>query len=102
LAEGGPVSAGTPYIVGEKGPELFMPSSAGTIIPNIDRPNIFGLESKGGGEVNNNYSISIHAVDAASFAELVERNPEVIVSQVTGAADSGHGGLRQSMRDIIR
>ena len=30
-AEGGPVSAGKPYIVGEREPELFVPNSAGTI-----------------------------------------------------------------------
>lgn len=34
LAVGGPVSAGTSYLVGEKGPELFVPSQAGRIIPN--------------------------------------------------------------------
>ena len=34
LALGGPVSAGTPYMVGERGPELFMPSRGGSIIPN--------------------------------------------------------------------
>lgn len=33
-AGGGPVHAGQSYIVGEDGPEIFMPSSAGTIIPN--------------------------------------------------------------------
>jgi len=33
-AEGGSVSGGTPYMVGEKGPEMFIPSSSGTIIPN--------------------------------------------------------------------
>ena len=33
-AMGGPVTAGQPYIVGEQGPELFMPSSSGTIVPN--------------------------------------------------------------------
>jgi hypothetical protein len=31
-AAGGPVNANTPYIVGEKGPELFMPKNAGDII----------------------------------------------------------------------
>ena len=31
-ADGGPVNANTPYIVGEKGPELFMPKNAGDII----------------------------------------------------------------------
>lgn len=33
-AAGGPVSSGTSYVVGERGPELFVPNTAGTIIPN--------------------------------------------------------------------
>jgi len=33
-ASGGPVSAGTPYMVGEKGPELVVPGRSGTVIPN--------------------------------------------------------------------
>jgi hypothetical protein len=33
-AMGGPVSAGTTYLVGENGPELFTPSSSGKVIPN--------------------------------------------------------------------
>lgn len=33
-AAGGPVSGGTTYLVGERGPELFTPSGSGNIIPN--------------------------------------------------------------------
>lgn len=33
-ALGGPVSGGTPYLVGERGPELFVPSVSGGIVPN--------------------------------------------------------------------
>jgi hypothetical protein len=33
-AAGGPVSAGKTYLVGERGPEMFTPSSSGSIIPN--------------------------------------------------------------------
>ena len=33
-ATGGPVAGGMPYIVGEKGPELFMPGRSGAIVPN--------------------------------------------------------------------
>lgn len=33
-ASGGPVAAGTGYIVGERGPELFVPKTAGNIVPN--------------------------------------------------------------------
>lgn len=33
-ASGGPVSANTPYMVGERGPELFIPNNSGSIVPN--------------------------------------------------------------------
>ena len=33
-AAGGMVAGGTPYVVGEKGAELFVPQTSGTIIPN--------------------------------------------------------------------
>ena len=33
-AAGGPVTGGSPYMVGEEGPELFVPHSSGAIIPN--------------------------------------------------------------------
>lgn len=33
-ANGGPVSRDTPYMVGERGPELFVPQIAGTVLPN--------------------------------------------------------------------
>lgn len=33
-ASGGPVTGGSPYIVGEKGPELFVPGASGNIVPN--------------------------------------------------------------------
>jgi len=33
-AAGGPVNTGSAYVVGEKGPELFVPTSNGNIVPN--------------------------------------------------------------------
>ena len=33
-ANGGSVSSGTPYLVGERGPELFVPGASGNIVPN--------------------------------------------------------------------
>jgi len=35
-AEGGPVQAGEPYVVGEKGPEVIIPHSDGNVISNDD------------------------------------------------------------------
>lgn len=47
-AIGGPVLANQPYIVGEKRPELFVPSTAGRIVPNL---NGVGRGSGGGGPI---------------------------------------------------
>jgi lambda family phage tail tape measure protein len=50
-ADGGPVSAGMPYIVGERQPELFIPHTAGTIVPSvagktINVTNIMNIDSR--------------------------------------------------------
>jgi hypothetical protein len=68
-ALGGPVMPNTAYLVGERGPELFIPSGAGSITPN---------NRLGGGATQVTYNIQ--AVDARSFKELVARDPEFIYS----------------------
>ncbi|CAB4174289.1 hypothetical protein UFOVP965_31 [uncultured Caudovirales phage] len=45
-ASGGPVSGATPYVVGEKGPELFLPKTDGSIVPNNQ---LGGMFRAGGG-----------------------------------------------------
>ena len=54
------MSAGSPYIVGEQGRELFVPNTAGNIVPN-DQLN--------GG----NFTINISANDTAGFDELLTK-----------------------------
>lgn len=82
LATGGPATAGQPYIVGEKGPELFIPKNSGTVIPNDATEALSGGGGMGmgGGQVTYN----INAVDARSFKELVAADPEYLynVTQV--------------------
>jgi hypothetical protein len=54
-AEGGPVNSGRSYLVGERGPELFVPGSSGSIVPND------AMRSGGGGggpSVNITYNIA--------------------------------------------
>ena len=67
LASGGPVSSNRPYIVGERGPELFMPGVNGQMFPNS------ALGGSGQSVVYN-----IQAVDAPSFQALVARDPSFI------------------------
>lgn len=41
-AGGGPVSSGVPYLVGERGPEIFNPGSSGSIVPNHELGGLGG------------------------------------------------------------
>lgn len=53
-ASGGPVIGGTGYIVGEEGPEYFVPGSSGFIVPN---------HALGGGGVTININAPVYGVD---------------------------------------
>jgi len=68
LADGGPARAGKPYIVGERGPELFIPGASGAVVPN---------DALGGGNITN-VIYNINAVDTMSFKQLVARDPGFI------------------------
>lgn len=48
-AAGGSVYGGHPYIVGEKGPEIFVPGSSGAIVNNQDATSAFGGRTGGQG-----------------------------------------------------
>ena len=76
FANGGDVMAKTPIIVGERGPELFIPQAAGNIVSNATLKGSGGSGDYGGGQTIVNYSIQ--AVDASSFRSLVARDPSFI------------------------
>lgn len=59
-AGGGPVNSGAPYLVGERGPELFVPSMAGQVVPSY---------ATSGTSTINNYNIQ--AIDVKSFEERI-------------------------------
>ena len=82
-AEGGPVKGNQPYIVGEKGPELFVPPGAGKIIPNNQ------MSSKGVGSgaisapITNTYiTNNVSALDAKSVAQLFAENRRTLFGSV--------------------
>jgi len=74
FAEGGSPPINKPSIVGEKGPELFIPRSAGTIIPN---------GGGGGGVVNKTYiTNNISAIDSKSVAQMFAENRKALLGTV--------------------
>lgn len=63
-AEGGPVGAGNSYVVGENGPELFVPGSSGSIVPN-------GAMGGGGGKSGAAVNVTYNIASGVSRSDLV-------------------------------
>jgi len=76
-AEGGPVGAGGAYMVGEKGPELFVPSSSGSIVPN----GSMGSSGVGSGGVTVNYNIAA-GVSRAELVPILEQERRRLKAEI--------------------
>jgi hypothetical protein len=76
-ASGGTVSKGQPYLVGEKGAELFIPNSTGQIAQSA--------RGMGGGAVSVNFNIN--TLDARGFDELLVRNRGTITQIINSAVN---------------
>jgi len=79
FADGGRVNnSSKPIIVGEKGPEVFMPNGAGTVIPNH--------ELGGGGDGGNlNVTFEINAVDTQTGVQFLIDNKNIIEGVIQSA-----------------
>lgn len=76
-ANGGPVDNNKSYLIGEKGPELFVPKTAGTVVPNDM------LGGGGGKQVINNYiTNNISALDSKSVAQVFAENRKILLGTV--------------------
>ena len=81
---GGARQQGTPFLVGENGPELFTPASAGTVTPNNQLPSMG----------TNNINFTINAVDVSGIEELLNDNRATIVNLINSALnDQGKEAL---------
>jgi hypothetical protein len=76
-AEGGPVGAGSAYVVGEEGPELFVPRSSGSIVPN----GAMGSSGGGSGGVTVNYNIAA-GVSRAELVPILEQERRRLKAEI--------------------
>ena len=87
-AQGGPVNAGRPYMVGEKGPELFVPHSSGSIVPN----GAMGSSGGSAGGVNLTYNIAA-GVSRAELVPILEQERRRLKAEIPDMVRRG-GGYR--------
>lgn len=76
-ANGGDVFSNTPYIVGEKGPELFVPRNAGTIVPTNQMASAMAQPQV---IYNGPYIANMSAIDTQSATQFLARNKEAVWS----------------------
>lgn len=74
-AEGGPTAG---YVVGEQGPELFVPEMPGRIVPNDEMKQSQPL----------NVNFNVQAIDASSFNDALTTQRGNIISMIREAANT--------------
>jgi len=81
--DGGSVKAGSPYIVGEGGAEMFVPNSSGQIITN---ENLANMTSPSTQPVSVSFNIS--TVDASGFDQLLASRKGMITAMINNAMNA--------------
>jgi hypothetical protein len=92
FAAGGRPPVGRPSIVGERGAELFVPDSVGTIIPNHE---LGGSTKNTSAEINFN----VQAIDAASFNTFLVNNRDTIESIINNSLLT-NGSVRRTIQMV--
>ena len=88
FASGGRTAANVPIMVGEGGPEMFIPDSAGTVMPN----NMLGSGMGGGDDIN--VTFNINTLDASDFDSLLTDRQDLIIGLINrGLAERGKRSL---------
>jgi len=79
---GGPVNSGQPYVVGERGPEVFVPTTAGVIVPAAG-----GAGGAGGAVTTSSSVIGARTVNVAAGAIVIHEsnNPQATYEAVKQA-----------------
>ena len=89
-AGGNELGAAQPSVVGENGPELFIPKSAGTIVPNNRMGSLLGSQPQI--VYNGPYIANMSAIDTQSATQFLAANKQAVWS----ANQSAQRGLPQS------
>lgn len=76
FADGGSPPVGVPSLVGERGPELFIPKTAGTVIPNNQLSSAMGKQPQN--VYNGPYIANMQTIDSKSFQERIYESSSAV------------------------
>ena len=95
-AGGGTVQGGSPYMVGERGPEIFVPNTGGTIMNNMNSKNAMGGGTPINIYQNVNFATGVVSTVRAEVTKMMPQIADVTKAAVQESAMRG-GNFRRSL-----
>ena len=100
-AGGGPAAGGMPYLVGERGPELFMPSSNGGVMSNNDLRS--AMNNQGGGSAGSpvlNMSFESTTIGGVEYVSREQLEQAMAETRRTASRDGAQRGMTMTLDRI--
>lgn len=96
-ANGGPVNAGRPYMVGERGPELFVPGSNGGIMRNDDMRQLMGRSPASASVPQMNFSFETTNIGGQEFVSREQLEAAMATTRRQAANDGAKRGMNMTI-----
>jgi len=100
LAGGGPTRAGTPYLVGERGPELFVPSTSGGIMSNSDLRSAMGSSPGSSGSPVLNMSFETTNIAGVEYVSRDQLEAAMAETRRQATRDGAKRGMTMTLDRI--
>ena len=100
-AVGGPVTGNTPYMVGERGPELFVPGSSGTIVPASTtaslRESMGAPSANGSGSPVLNMTFETTKIAGTEYVSREQLEAAMLQTRRQASADGAKRGMSMTL-----
>jgi len=96
-ANGGPVEGGQPYLVGERGPELFVPGQSGGVMRNEDMRSLMGRSPASGGAPSMNFSFETTSIGGTEYVSREQLESAMAVTRKQASNDGAKRGMSMTL-----
>ncbi len=96
-ANGGPVKGGQPYLIGERGPELFVPGQSGGVMRNEDMRSLMGRSPASGGAASMNFSFETTSIGGTEYVSREQLESAMAVTRKQASNDGAKRGMNMTL-----
>ena len=99
-ASGGPVTLGSPYLVGERGPELFVPGTSGSVVPTNDLRSAMGAGPGIGGGPILNMSFQTTNIGGVEYVSRDQLEQAMLETRRLASKDGARRGMSMTLEKL--